>query len=33
MDTHMDSLVERYAPEVATRFVQDQVDAVLLTPG
>jgi len=32
-DTHMDSLLERYAPEVATRFVRDQVDAVLLTPG
>ena len=27
------SLIEKYAPEVATRFVQDHVDAVLLTPG
>ena len=32
-DTHMDSLLKRYAPEAATFFVEDHVDAVLLTPG
>ena len=30
---HVDSLLEKYAPEIATHFVQDHVDAVLLTPG
>jgi D-proline reductase (dithiol) PrdB len=30
---HLDSLLEKYAPEMASRFVQDHVDAVLLTPG
>ena len=32
-DAHLESLIEKYAPEVAARFVQDHVDAVLLTPG
>jgi D-proline reductase (dithiol) PrdB len=30
---HLNSLREKYAPEVAARFIQDHVDAVLLTPG
>lgn len=32
-DAHVDSLLKKYAPRVATLFVQDHVDAVLLTPG
>jgi D-proline reductase (dithiol) PrdB len=32
-DAQLDRLVETYAPEAAARLVQDQVDAVLLTPG
>jgi D-proline reductase (dithiol) PrdB len=32
-DSQLDNLLETYAPQVATRLVQDQVDAVLLTPG
>jgi D-proline reductase (dithiol) PrdB len=31
--SHLDDLLENYAPQVAARFVQDHVDAVLLTPG
>ena len=31
--SHLESLIENDAPEVAARFVQDHVDAVLLTPG
>jgi D-proline reductase (dithiol) PrdB len=30
---HVNGLLEKYAPEVAARLVQDHVDAVLLTPG
>ena len=30
---HLETLLEKYAPEVAARFVQDRVDAVFLTPG
>lgn len=32
-DAQLESLMEIYAPEIAGRFVQDHVDAVLLTPG
>jgi len=32
-NSHLDSLLEKFVPEVAARLVQDQVDAVLLTPG
>ena len=32
-DSQLDRLLGKYAPEVAARFVQDHVDAVLLTPG
>lgn len=32
-DAQLKSLIDKYAPEVASRIVQDQVDAVLLTPG
>ena len=31
--SHLDNLLETYAPQVAARLVQNQVDAVLLTPG
>ena len=31
--SHIDTLLETHAPQVAARFIQDQVDAVLLTPG
>ena len=32
-DSHLDHLLQTHAPQVATRLVQDQIDAVLLTPG
>ena len=31
--SHLNTLLETYAPQVATRLIKDQVDAVLLTPG
>ena len=32
-DSHLDNLLETYAPQVTNRLVQDQIDGVLLTPG
>lgn len=32
-DSHLDNLLETYAPQVAKCLVQDQIDGVLLTPG
>lgn len=32
-NSHLDALLERHVPEVVELLKQDQVDAVLLTPG